>query len=159
MHTYASAWTPPHHTHPYAKYLFWRTPWCVRNVWMASMLLSSPSPAVFSRYFSVFPGFCSIVYCKFYRVPAAMWCCSLVFEACYFHFLVQILSLILFCPVDLIPDPDSLGASHNKTAHCEDFMKLGDTNLHMNNEHVWFSQGVHIILLPVWQKSKMAANL
>ena len=26
----------------------------------------------------------------------------------------------------------SLGASHNKTALCEDFMKLGDINLHMN---------------------------
>ena len=27
---------------------------------------------------------------------------------------------------------NSLGASHNKTALCEDFMKLGDINLYIN---------------------------
>ena len=34
----------------------------------------------------------------------------------------------------------SLGASHNKTALCEDFMKLGDINLHMNmfDFHKWY---------------------
>ena len=31
-----------------------------------------------------------------------------------------------------VPEGVSLCASHNKTALCEDFMKLGDINLHMN---------------------------
>ena len=62
--------------------------------------------------------------------------------------------------VDKIRTESSLGATSSISLENCTLWGFHETwGYQSTHKHIWFSQGVHVVPLPVWQKSKMAANV